>query len=369
MKTKTERIELPGETNFHISEPIQSRIVDPLAQLLDSAGSGDEDTGLVDRNGFSESCFLFGEIKSVETRLKSPRRELINLYPIDSNKYLVKIAFKDGSNLGAIVSFIASAKNEAMVFSSPLKYRTRSWKKKTISSVRYYYQDSLNEKIAESFVRKNEEIAEKFGLAAKKLNYFKCSNYDEVQWVLGIDYDAKSAGTVQSSESFDNTIITGLNTENFEHDVFHMYIESEFPSGEDRNFIAEEGYANSIADAYYAKINGDVITRNELTGCLREYLAENSEADLLQLFQKDPRVFHPLSEEVSQEVFDLLSVRSTITSLFCDEVERLNGFEGIIKLLRCGEGEDAYFKALDDLIGVNKTNFDKTAKELVARKN
>jgi hypothetical protein len=38
-------------------------------------------------------------------------------------------------------------------------------------------------------------------------------------------------------------------------------------------------------------------------------------------------------------------------------VEKRKGIPGVIQLINCGAGDDNYFKCLDTLIQVNRTNF------------
>jgi len=344
----------------------EKRIVAVLDQLFVDSKSDIEKSTLIAAAGRSENIFLLKQVKIIEESIKNGRRELINFYEINPDKYLLKIASYEDDRIRAVYSLIAIVADEKITFSSPIMNRTKYWKEKQIGDVHYFYKDTLNEKTAKRFDDKSAYIAKKFGWEPKKLSYFKCSNYEEVQRILGIDFDAKSAGRVQSSEAFDNTIITGVNTENFEHDVFHMYIETKFPDDANRNFTAEEGYANSIADAYYAKKSGEVILRQELVGYLKEHIGKNPDANLLEMFQKNPRVYFQLKNEVSEEVFGYLSVKSTIVSLICDRVEREKGLDGLIKLLRSGKGEDAFFQSVGELIELDRSNFDEKVRLLIS---
>jgi hypothetical protein len=58
-------------------------------------------------------------------------------------------------------------------------------------------------------------------------------------------------------------------------------------------------------------------------------------------------------------------VRSLLASLISDEVERRKGITGIKALIDCGRGDDSYFKAVNQLIGVNVANFDVEVKRLL----
>jgi hypothetical protein len=86
-------------------------------------------------------------------------------------------------------------------------------------------------------------------------------------------------------------------------------------------------------------------------------LKENSAISLLQLFSKDPKILNSLAPEVS--------IKSTISSLLCDEVERQKGLAGIKELIMCGRGDAVFFETLNKLIAINQTNFDVEVKKLL----
>jgi hypothetical protein len=120
----------------------------------------------------------------------------------------------------------------------------------------------------------------------------------------------------------------------------------------------EEGIAYSWANAFYAKANGDMIYQEELVQDLKKYLKENPQTSLLELFNKNPTIFVDLPVKVK--------VRSVIASLLCDEVEKQKGNEGIRTLIKCGPGEDDFFNSLNQLIRINKANFDIETGKLLA---
>lgn len=93
-----------------------------------------------------------------------------------------------------------------------------------------------------------------------------------------------------------------------------------------------------------------MIEQNELIDYLKVYLKANPKTSLLELFNKNTKILNPLAAEIS--------VKSTISSILCDEVERKKGIDGIKTLIKCGRGDENFFKSLNDLIAINETNFD-----------
>jgi hypothetical protein len=187
-----------------------------------------------------------------------------------------------------------------------------------------------------------------------------CYNYQEILQLLGYEYELESNGKTRDGYGVDgNTIFSVMNNEDFSHDVFHYYT-GKFRQQIPANGIVEEGIAYSWGNAYYTnKNNGEMIEQKELVQILKKYLQDNPSVNLLDLFNKNTKIFNNLANEIS--------VKSTISSLICDEVERKKGIDGVRVLIKCGRGSDSFFKAIDDLISLNKTNFDTELRRLIAQ--
>jgi hypothetical protein len=95
---------------------------------------------------------------------------------------------------------------------------------------------------------------------------------------------------------------------------------------------------------------------------LREYIKAHSEIKLLDLFDKNPYIL------VEYGFPEPISVKSTISGMICDEIEKQRGVDGIIELLKCGRGDENFFKSIDELIGINRTNFEEKVYKLLFHK-
>ena len=126
-----------------------------------------------------------------------------------------------------------------------------------------------------------------------------------------------------------------------------------------RNAAAEEGLAYSWGNAYYTDSSGRMITQAQLVAALRRYLEAHPGVSPWTLFNENPKILTAFAPE--------LSVRSVISGLLCEEVWRRKGFEGIKALLNAGPGDPNYLNVMEDLIQVNKDNFDTTTRSLVGR--
>ena len=182
---------------------------------------------------------------------------------------------------------------------------------------------------------------------------------DRVLQLQGFEYVLSSNGLTNDGYGvFNNTIFAVMGNEDFSHDLLHHYTEK-FRGEIKINLPVEEGIAYSWGNAFYAKANGDMIEQKELVQELKDYLKGNPKTNMLDLYSNNPRIFKNYPARVS--------VRSTISSLLADEVERVKGMEGIKALIKCGPGDDNFFKSLNDLVSIDKTNFDKEVRRLISQ--
>lgn len=307
---------------------------------------------------------IFSSLKGMKNQDSLPglyKIQLMNLYPVGGGEYLLTLAYT-GCNAGGIpviktiFSLSAGMRNGAIIFSIPLRYLTRNWKTKTVGRVTYHYPDTINLRRANAFDRKNSLIAGKLGLPPAQLHFYLCANYQDALQLMGYIYDQSSAGKTRDGYGVEaNTIFATMGNEDFSHDLFHFYAEKIRTNK--RNSAAEEGIAYSWGNAYYTSTKGEMISQQELIPHLRSYLSTHPEIAPLEVFSKNVRGFSPLAKEAS--------LRSTIASLLSDEVEKRKGIPGVIQLINCGAGDDNYFKCLDALIQVNRTNFNEKVSALI----
>jgi len=102
------------------------------------------------------------------------------------------------------------------------------------------------------------------------------------------------------------------------------------------------------------------ISWGEILRRFKVKLAANSKADWLSLYES----FYNFGD--SQEKHLIASY--VINALLVQKIEREKGFAGVMELLSCGKykkGNENYFKALDKIAGVNRSNFNDEVWKLV----
>ena len=355
----------PSYLTYQLDSLTKKTILTSLDTLFFQINRNAIDTILIGkrRNDFNVLKSLVGiEAYKKDSLPDFYKKQLINLYPISKNEYWISLAYIGVQGNGVpilknIINLVATKTGNNVTFSLPLKYLTKSWKSKIVGNVTYYFRDKINLQKAKAFDRKNTTIASKLSLKPEKLHFYMCNNYQEISQLLGYEYDLESNGKTRDGYGVDNnTIFSIMNNEDFSHDVFHFY-SGKMRKGIKGNRTVEEGIAYSWGNAYYTKTNGEMIEQKELVGFLKNYVKENPSVNLFQLFSKDPKIFNIIAPEIS--------VKSAISSLLCDEVERQKGLAGIQELIKCGRGDDAFFKTLNSLVNINIANFETEVKKLI----
>ena len=304
------------------------------------------------------------EIKKDSIAKETQDKFLINIYPISSDKYFIIISYtyqnpETNPILLYTINLIATETNDKFTFSVPLDYLTRYWKTETVGNITYHFREKINEEKAKIFDNKNIEIAGKLGLKPEKLDFYMTDNFQEISELLGFGYSLYSNGKYRDGYGVDTkTIFAVMNNEDFSHDMFHYY-SGQINKRENRNWITEEGIAYAWGNAYYTDKNGEMISNKRLITELKDYLAKNPNTDLFELFSKNEKIFNNIAPEIS--------VRSTISGIIASQIEKKKGMEGILKLINAGRKDrlENYLKVTNELIGINKDNFNLKVVKLI----
>ena len=348
-----------------LSDSLTNQLITSLDNLLFSIDSGKLDTTLVDSENADLNRNFFRYLKGVERKDSIQRyfqSQLINLYPVENKQYLLTLAYTKGSEIGRIFTFLAKENDKKIVFANPLQYNTKYWKTTKIGTITYFYPNTIDKKRAEMFNKKNILMAHKLGLPVRNWDVYMCRNYQEAIQIQGCSYEFTRNGIFNSGDIIDpKTLFSVMNDEDFSHDVLHIYASQ--IRGKERNIVAECGLAYFWGNAYHTGIVGKSPELKDLIPVLQQYLQSHNEVKLLYLFEKDPDVL------VEYGYPKPVSVNRIISGIICKEIEKQKGVAGIIELLKCGRGNDNYFKSIEKLIGISQQNFDKEVYKLIFAQN
>ncbi|WP_438422711.1 hypothetical protein [Aquimarina macrocephali] len=304
------------------------------------------------------------ELKKDTLTPKVKDKQLINMYPISNHEYVLSISYtlqKDSSlpTIVYVVNLVATERNKKITFSIPLEYQTKYWHTEEIGNITYHYRGKINKERAQLFDKKNTQIANNLGLTPEKIDFYMCDNFQEILNLRGIVYSVKEKGKYRDGYGVvDKTIFSVMNNEDFSHDMLHYY-SGKINERKNRNWITEEGVAYSWGNAYYTDKNGEMITHNRLVDELKEYLSKNTNTNLFELFSENVKIFDHIAPEVS--------VRSTISGLIVNLVQKEQGIEGVLKLIKAGRQNklENFLKKTNELIGLNQNNFNLIIEKLI----
>ena len=350
------------ELKTQVPAALQTKLLNALDTLLLHINTNKIDPAEIDLTGRSLSISIFRDLKGVESneKLKDQhyyKPQLTNLYSLNNSQYIISIAYVNATSpanhLRLIFNFIATLDSNRVDFSIPAYYISHNWKVMKVGGITYHYPDNINISRAKMFDKKNNDIAIKLGLKPEKFDFYLCNNYQEILHMLGYEYDSESAGVVADGYGVDaQTIFSIMHNEDFSHDTFHYY-SGKFRKNA-RNFAADEGVAYSWGNAYYTDEQGEIFTSKQLVPLLKQYLRQYPDASLLGLFNKNPLILPKQTK-----------VRSLISSIICDDIERKRGVAGIKELLNCGKGDDNFFRVVNELTGIDILNFDERVAKLI----
>lgn len=304
------------------------------------------------------------EIKKDSLNAKIQDKQLINLYPISTDKYFTTISYisynrESDPMLVYIINIIATEKNNEFTFSIPIDYLTRYWKVETIGNITYHFREEIDKERAALFNSKNSLIAGKLGLKPERLDFYMCDDFQEISALMGYGYSVYSKGIYRDGYGVDaKTIFSIMNNEDFSHDIFHYY-SGQINQLADRNGIAEEGIAYLWGNAYYTDHDGEMITHGRLMGELKKYMSAHPNTDLFHLFENNDKIFNDIAPEIS--------VSSIISGMIANEIEQEKGMVGILKLINAGRKDrmENYLRVTNELLGINKDNFNEKVTQLL----
>jgi hypothetical protein len=341
---------------------IQARVIGSLDSFLNRIEQQRIDSADVTGPNAKLSLSMFSSIKyriwgADSSSLQIIKPKLLKLYPLQDSIYYCSLAFLTDCHVREILTILITFNAGRTVFAIPLGYFTRTWKTKRVGLTTYHYADHINLGAATLFDRKNRLMAKKLGLSPERFDFYLCDNHQDILELLGFSYDSASAGNIDDGYGVDEgTIFSIRHNEDFSHDLFHYY-SGKFRHNK-RNSAADEGVAYSWGNPYYTDKQGAMITRRQLVAQLKDYLEHHPETSLLTLFEKNPMIFPSKAK-----------VRSLLSSLICDDIERRAGANGIKELLDCGPGDENYFRVTGKLTGITTENFNQKMRELLNKFN
>jgi hypothetical protein len=345
------------------------RLITALNGFLTAAQQPNEQNTWVLPSEKIETYILLDEINGIEKSGKYKdsffyKPYLTNLVLLKDKRYSVQVSYM-GINektpmLRASFAFIAHKINDAYVFSSPLISNTKDWKLLKINNNIFHYKTSINTSKAKEYDKNAAAFDKKLSSFDKITEFYCCADFIELQKLIGVeyksDYNSYAAENLNSGSGNRKVIVLGSDSEHFDdfdtHDLWHDRL----------SLVVPRKSVNKPIDEACAYLYGGSwgMTWKEIYNQFKTKIASNPNADWLNYKQ------NPFNFGESEEKH--LMVDYVVDALIVQKLEKEKGFTAVWELLKCGKYEKSnenYFKTLEQLTGINKSNYNETVWELV----
>jgi hypothetical protein len=338
---------------------IKNQLINSLNGFLMQKDKPNKENKYVLKEDLLETSALLDEMKGMDQNSKLKDNSfykcyLGNVVKQDDNNYIIQLSYiglaENAPVLRASFTLIAKKRDSMFYFSSLLKRNTLSWKTKKMGNVTYHYKDTLNQVDAKKYLETVNFYDKKLNIPIQAISFYYCDNLPEVLQVTGIDYKADyngSTGDNLSSHTINESlIVAGGKVYQYSFDVHDLWHER-------LRYVINSDIINRPVDEGCAYLYGGSwgVSWPDVLARFKQYAANNPNADWLKLYTESTKF-----EDDERPMY----IAYALNALIVQKIEKEKGFASVEELLGCGhreKGDDNYFKILEKITGITKTNF------------
>lgn len=350
------------------ADSLQSKqLIASLNGFLNQTAKPNNENVFVLKDDLPETSALLDEIKGMENGSGPDKKNeykcyLTNVMLLDSNNYIVQFSYmginESTAVLRASFKVIAKKSNSQYYFCSPLKRNTISWQVKNVGNAAFYYNAPVDLTRANGYVKKAREFDKKLHAKDYPMHIYFFNNLNNLLELLGVEYKSDYNGIgYDNSYSFENNIssyFVGAGTADPAfldiHDLWHERLHRVIPVAT-INRPVDEGCAYLYGGSWGTSWPEIFKQFKAYMGTNKDWLATYNESKKFSVNRQYP-----------------LYTSYVINALIVQQIEKEKGFGAVIELLSCGKKEkdnENYFKAIDKITGISKTNFNQYIQKLV----
>ena len=302
--------------------------------------------------------FFFTKLAGIGQNSESFHKPLVmKSYPIEDGAYRLTVGFtgeREGQPfIYQITELKAVPYKDHYRFYCPFPENTEHFKSQTFDNVTYHYSTAINENTAGKFVDFTQELAKMTKTPIPDLDYYSFHSLDELLKSYGFLYSARQCNFLCYDLGFtDNggqTYITGTDNENYVFGFIGDFLYYNLDNKEDIYSPFVQGMS-----AYYG---GYALSYDDMTTLKRQFREEmnsNPEINFLEEFKKGRKS----SVERHFSYF-------VMSAFLFEEALEEKGFEDALTLAYSGSEGENFFSNLDEVLGVNESNFHDTIVRLI----
>ena len=316
-----------------------------------------------------ETALLLDEMKEMEKSNKYKddhffKASFSNVFKLNDSLFGIQLSYmaqrSDTFMLRAMFTLLAQRQHGEFYFKSPLKSNTILWKSMKVANAQIYYKSQLNTSKAKECFNMTLKYDKKLSAKILPLEFYCCDNYQEVLRLIGVDYksdyNGRTYGSLFTKENNQSIEVDGVLTPSFKvfdpHDLWHSRLHKVL-SNDIINRPVDEGTAYLYGGSWG-------LSWKEILKRFKKYASENKNVDWLALYNE--------SKNYDEKAKFPLNVDFVVNALIIKKLEKEKGFPAVIELLSCGKKEkdnENYFKALERICGISKTDFNKIIWDLI----
>ena len=261
--------------------------------------------------------------------------KILGIRDLGERNYLAKIAFEQDSFIFKIMNLkIGFDGLDRPYFIDLLSENLAEYESSTKGKVTFLYspKTTKNDSLEQEMASFNLKTAILFQIPPKSVKLIACKDLEDYCNLLGYDYmpylnyDTQTGGIAMPQE---NILICANNSPYYPHELVHLYT-----SDLNSHTWFDEGISTYLG--------GSV-----------EYSLDYHLKKLANL--KESLNFSEIPE--NKTIDDDTNVKYSIGGLFCKLAFENKGREGLMKLLNSGKTEEDFHKALYDVFGLEKKNY------------
>jgi len=366
---QTNSLIITADINLPKDTIVSNLLIKSLNGFLSQKENPNNENTFVLNEDLLETSILLDEVKEIEKSKRDNDNNfykgyLTNVTPLEDSKFLVAFSYIGvNENVPTVVAsfeVLARLKDDKFYFLSPLKRNTLLWKTKTIEGITFHYKTFLNENIAKEYAKNVSQFDKKLKSNSNTIEWYGFDDMNDMLKGIGVSYkllyNSRTSSTFSAKENNSLLIASASDNGSFNsfdpHDLWHERLYNVIPKSK-VNKPVDEGCAYLYGGSWG-------ISWNQILNMFKEKVSSNPKSDWLSLYEQ----FYNFGESKEKH----LLVGYVINALIIEKIEKEKGFPAVMELLGCGKYEktnENYFKALEKLTGINKTNFNDSVWKLI----
>ena len=359
-----DKIHFPNDTIF------KKQFLQSLNGFLNQKEKPNNENSFILKEDLLETSILLDEMKGIE---KNEKLKIDNFYKsyltafdsINDTEFLIQLSYigvqTSGFEGAARFMLIVKKIGNQFYFNSPLKHNTKDWESHTVGLATYHYNSKLHFDTINKYLTRIPEYDKMLNVPEKPLEFYICKNARQVLRLIGVDYKHKYNFTTELKLfglengkflKIENAVDKGeqnLDPHHLWHAVLHSVISHKII-----NPAVDEASAY-----FYAGFNKKYDWKRFIKD-FKKFAKKNPTADWLDLYNKDYKINLGGNRN--------FPVQFGINALLVKKIDIEQGFEKVKELLISGDdklGNENYFKVLENITGITKTNFNENIWKLI----